>query len=102
MVYFLGLSLLLGMFGMAWGEMFQSATLAIVVTVVLFALSLSLFGVFHLPVVDLKISSGGREAHPARGLSDRRADDPAGHAVQRAVFWGASWPGPCCSPCPWS
>ena len=65
-VYFLGLSLLLGMFGMAWGEMFQSATLAIVVTVVLFALSLSLFGVFHLPVVDLKISSGGR-GHTRRG-----------------------------------
>lgn len=65
-VYFLGLSLLLGAFGMAWGEMFQSATLAIVVTVVLFALSLSLFGLFHLPVVDLKISSGGR-GHTRRG-----------------------------------
>ena len=65
-VYFLGLSLLLGAFGMAWGEMFQSATLAIVVTVILFALSLSLFGLFHLPVVDLKISSGSR-GHTRRG-----------------------------------
>jgi thiol:disulfide interchange protein len=65
-IYFLLLSLLLGMFGMAWGEMFQSPTLAIVVTVVLFALSLSLFGVFHLPVVDLKISSGSR-GHTRRG-----------------------------------
>uniref|UniRef100_I2PYF5 Thiol:disulfide interchange protein n=1 Tax=Desulfovibrio sp. U5L TaxID=596152 RepID=I2PYF5_9BACT len=65
-VYFLFLSFLLGAFGLAWGEMFQSATLAIVVTVILFALSLSLFGVFHLPVVDLKISSGGR-GHTRRG-----------------------------------
>lgn len=65
-VYFLFLSLLLGAFGLAWGEMFQSAALAIVVTVILFALSLSLFGVFHLPVVDLKISSGGR-GHTRRG-----------------------------------
>lgn len=65
-IYFLCLSLLLGAFGMAWGEMFQSPALAIVVTVVLFALCLSLFGVFHLPVVDLKISSGGR-GHTRRG-----------------------------------
>ncbi|MHC1791328.1 protein-disulfide reductase DsbD family protein [Solidesulfovibrio sp.] len=65
-VYFVILSLILGAFGMAWGEMFQSPTLAIVVAVVLFALSLSLFGVFHLPVVDLKISSGTR-GHTRRG-----------------------------------
>ncbi len=65
-VYFLVLSLLLGGLGLAWGEMFQSPALAIVVTVVLFLLSLSLFGVFHLPVVDLKISSGGR-GHTRRG-----------------------------------
>ena len=65
-VYFLLLSLILGAFGMAWGEMFQSPGLAIVVAVVLFALSLSLFGVFHLPVVDLKISSGTR-GHTRRG-----------------------------------
>lgn len=65
-VYFVMLSLVLGAFGMAWGEMFQSPTLAIVVAVVLFALSLSLFGVFHLPVVDLKISSGTR-GHTRRG-----------------------------------
>ena len=65
-VYFLLLSLILGAFGLAWGEMFQSPGLAIVVAVVLFALSLSLFGVFHLPVVDLKISSGTR-GHTRRG-----------------------------------
>ncbi|MHC1712652.1 MAG: protein-disulfide reductase DsbD family protein [Solidesulfovibrio sp.] len=65
-VYFLCLSLILGAFGMAWGEMFQSSTLAILVAVVLFALCLSLFGVYHLPVVDLKISSGGR-GHTRRG-----------------------------------
>jgi len=66
LIYFLCLSFILGAFGMAWGEMFQSPSLAIVVTVVLFALGLSLFGVFHLPVVDLRISSGGR-GHTRRG-----------------------------------
>lgn len=64
--YFLCLSLILGAFGMAWGEMFQSPSLAIVAAVALFALALSLFGVFHLPVVDLKITSGGR-GHTRRG-----------------------------------
>ena len=66
LIYFLLLSLVLGAFGMAWGEMFQSTALAVVVAAVLFALSLSLFGVFHLPVIDLKISSGGR-GHTRRG-----------------------------------
>ncbi len=65
-VYFLILSFLLGAFGLAWGEMFQSPTLAVVVAVVLFALSLSLFGVFHLPVVDLKVPGAGR-GHTRRG-----------------------------------
>jgi thiol:disulfide interchange protein len=65
-VYFLCLSLLLGAFGLAWGEMFQTPWLAMVVSVVLFALSLSLFGLFHLPVIDLKVPGGGR-GHTRRG-----------------------------------
>lgn len=65
-VYFLFLSTLLGAFGLAWGEMFQSSSLILVTAVVLFALSLSLFGVFHLPVVDLKVPAAGR-GHTRRG-----------------------------------
>ncbi|MGD9609268.1 MAG: cytochrome c biogenesis protein CcdA [Desulfovibrionaceae bacterium] len=65
-VYFLCLSTLLGAFGLAWGEMFQMPWLAMVVAVVLFALSLSLFGLFHLPVIDLKVPGGGR-GHTRRG-----------------------------------
>jgi thiol:disulfide interchange protein DsbD len=55
MVYFLGLSLFLWLAGLAWGQIFQSTTLTLVLTVVLFALTMSLFGVFHLPVIDLKM-----------------------------------------------
>lgn len=65
-VYFLCLSTLLGVFGLAWGEMFQTPWLAMVVAVVLFVLSLSLFGLFHLPVIDLKVPGGGR-GHTRRG-----------------------------------
>jgi len=55
MAYFLALSLFLWLAGLAWGQIFQSATLTLVLTVVLFALTMSLFGVFHLPVIDLKM-----------------------------------------------
>jgi len=65
-VYFLVLSAILGVFGLAWGQMFQSPSLAVVVAVVMFAMSLSLFGVFHLPVVDLRLPTGGRR-HTRRG-----------------------------------
>lgn len=65
-VYFLFLSLLLSVFGLAWGELFQSSALLVTTAVVLFALSLSLFGVFHLPVVDLKVPATGR-GHTRRG-----------------------------------
>jgi thiol:disulfide interchange protein len=65
-VYFLFLSTVLSAFGLAWGEMFQSSSLILAMAVVLFALSLSLFGVFHLPVVDLKVPASGR-GHTRRG-----------------------------------
>ncbi|QLA12412.1 protein-disulfide reductase DsbD family protein [Desulfolutivibrio sulfodismutans] len=55
MVYFLALSLFLWLAGMAWGQIFQSTALTLTLTVVLFALTMSLFGVFHLPVIDLKM-----------------------------------------------
>lgn len=55
MAYFLGLSVFLWLAGLAWGQIFQSAGLTLVLTVVLFALTMSLFGVFHLPVIDLKM-----------------------------------------------
>ncbi|QLA14925.1 protein-disulfide reductase DsbD family protein [Desulfolutivibrio sulfoxidireducens] len=55
MAYFLVLSLVLWLAGLAWGQIFQSTTLTLTLTVVLFALTMSLFGVFHLPVIDLKM-----------------------------------------------
>ncbi len=55
LVYFLALSLFLWIAGLAWGQIFQSTTLTLTLAVVLFALTMSLFGVFHLPVIDLKM-----------------------------------------------
>ncbi|CCO24898.1 protein-disulfide reductase DsbD family protein [Maridesulfovibrio hydrothermalis] len=57
LLYFGLLSGILGFTGMAWGQIFQKPPIVIGLTGIVFALSLSLFGLFNLPVVDLKIDS---------------------------------------------
>ncbi|WP_432736913.1 cytochrome c biogenesis protein CcdA [Maridesulfovibrio sp. FT414] len=56
-LYFGVLSGILGATGMAWGQIFQKPPVVIALTGIVFALSLSLFGLFNLPVVDLKIDA---------------------------------------------
>lgn len=62
MLYFFVLSALLGITGLAWGQIFQQANVVLLLTTLVFILSLSLFGVFSLPIVDLKF--GQHTAHP--------------------------------------
>lgn len=57
--YFCLLAVVLGLAGLAWGQFFQQPGLVFGAAAVLFSMGLSLFGVFHLPVIDLKIA-----AHP--------------------------------------
>ncbi|WP_320176181.1 cytochrome c biogenesis protein CcdA [Maridesulfovibrio sp.] len=57
LLYFGVLSCILGMTGMAWGQIFQKPPVVIGLTGIVFALSLSLFGLFNLPIVDLKLGS---------------------------------------------
>jgi len=61
MVWFIILALLLGLAGWAWGEMFQQPLVIVLLAMLLFILGLSLFGVFHLPILDFKVTS---EKHP--------------------------------------
>lgn len=56
-LYFGVLSGILGFTGLAWGQIFQKPPVVIILTGIVFALSLSLFGLFNLPIVDLKINS---------------------------------------------
>lgn len=63
LIYFGLLSLILSFTGLAWGQIFQKPAVVIALTGIVFALSLSLFGLFNLPVVDLKFdtkSTGAR------------------------------------------
>lgn len=54
LAFFLVLAIVLGATGQAWGALFQKQWLVLGVAAVVFILSLSLFGLFHLPVIDLK------------------------------------------------
>lgn len=54
MLYFLFLGVLFGATNLAWGQIFQEPGVVLALTVIVFALSLSLLGVFTLPVIDLK------------------------------------------------
>lgn len=63
LIYFFLLAVLIAMTGMAWGQIFQQPSAIIVLTAVVFALALSLFGIYDLPLVDLKGKSTGPH-HP--------------------------------------
>lgn len=61
MAWFAILAFLLGVAGWAWGELFQQPVVLVVLGMVLFLLGLSMFGVFSLPILNLRISS---DSHP--------------------------------------
>ena len=54
LLYFFVLSAILGATGLAWGQIFQKTEIVLGLCALIFALSLSLFGVFSLPIIDLK------------------------------------------------
>lgn len=64
MVYFLILAGIIAVTGMAWGQIFQEPAAIITLTAIVFALSLSLFGVYDLPLIDLKGKIKGKTHHP--------------------------------------
>jgi thiol:disulfide interchange protein DsbD len=64
MLYFLILAGIIAVTGMAWGQIFQEPAAIITLTAIVFALSLSLFGVYDLPLIDLKGKARGAAHHP--------------------------------------
>ncbi|WP_319585014.1 cytochrome c biogenesis protein CcdA [uncultured Pseudodesulfovibrio sp.] len=61
LTFFLFLAVVLGATGSAWGALFQNRWLVITMAAVMGALALSLFGLFHLPVIDLKFGAGHQD-----------------------------------------
>ncbi len=64
MLYFLVLAGVIAATGMAWGQIFQQPGAIVTLTAVVFALSLSLFGVYDLPLIDLKGKAPGVRHNP--------------------------------------
>lgn len=64
MLYFMILAGIIAVTGMAWGQIFQEPAAIITLTAIVFALSLSLFGVYDLPLIDLKGQAKGVVHHP--------------------------------------
>ena len=64
MLYFLILAAVIAVTGMAWGQIFQKPEAVAALTAIVFALSLSLFGVYDLPLIDLKGKAPGVKHHP--------------------------------------
>ncbi|GAB6060555.1 protein-disulfide reductase DsbD family protein [Desulfonatronum parangueonense] len=67
LTFFMFLAFLLSFTGMVWGQLFQNPTTVIVLATLLLALSLSLFGVFNLPVIDLKMGRKGDSSLSSEG-----------------------------------
>ncbi|MDL2207952.1 thioredoxin family protein, partial [Desulfovibrio sp. OttesenSCG-928-M16] len=63
MAWFMVLALLLGVAGWAWGELFQRPIVIVLLGLMLFVLALSLFGVYSLPIFDLRISKDSHHPH---------------------------------------
>lgn len=63
-LYFLVLSVIIAATGIVWGQIFQQPAAIISLTALVFALSLSLFGVYDLPLIDLKGKARGVTHHP--------------------------------------
>ncbi|MBG3876291.1 thiol:disulfide interchange protein, partial [Desulfovibrio oxamicus] len=60
MAWFLLLAFILGGAGLAWGQLFQRPGVVLGLLLVVFGLGLSMFGLFTLPVLDLKaVGAGG-------------------------------------------
>jgi thiol:disulfide interchange protein len=57
------LALIVGATGMAWGQLFQSQSTMVALSVLMMLLALSLFGVLDLPILDLKITRKHSQGH---------------------------------------
>ena len=64
LAFFIVLAVVLGATGKAWGALFQYRWLVLALAAMITALAASLFGLFHLPIIDLKF--GARQTTPRR------------------------------------
>ncbi|MFO7818569.1 MAG: cytochrome c biogenesis protein CcdA [Desulfovibrionales bacterium] len=66
--YFVLLAAIVSYTGMAWGEIFQNSWAIVALSSIVFALSLSLFGVYDLPLIDFKSTPGSSKSPTLEAL----------------------------------
>lgn len=95
MTWFAILSVLFGLAGMAWGQLFQEPLVVSILALILFLLGLSLFGVFTLPMLDLKSSSSANphwQAFTSGMLATLLATPCSGPLLGGVLSWALQQP----------
>ncbi len=95
--WFALLALLSGLTGMLWGQLFQSTEVIFFMLLIVFCMSLSLFDVFHLPVLDLQpqnMASPRMHAFGTGMFTTLLATPCSGPLLGGVLAWGITKPLP--------
>ena len=95
--WFTLLAVLSGLTGMLWGQFFQSAEVIFFMLLIVFSMALSMFDVFHLPVLDLQphhSSSPRMQAFSTGMFTTLLATPCSGPLLGGVLAWGMTKPLP--------
>ena len=95
--WFALLALLSGLTGMLWGELFQSSIVIFAMLLIVFCMALSMFDVFHLPVLDLQPQQSGSprmQAFSTGMFTTLLATPCSGPLLGGVLAWGMTKPLP--------
>ena len=96
-LWFTLLAVLSGLTGMLWGQLFQSAEVIFFMLLIVFSMALSMFDVFHLPVLDLQpghSSSPRMQAFSTGMFTTLLATPCSGPLLGGVLAWGMTKPLP--------
>ena len=95
--WFAILAVLSGVTGMLWGQLFQSSEVIFLMLLIVFSMGLSMFDVFHLPVLDLQShhsSSPRMQAFSTGMFTTLLATPCSGPLLGGVLAWGITKPLP--------
>ena len=96
-VWFALVAVLSGLTGMLWGQLFQSAEVIFFMLLIVFCMALSMFDVFHLPVLDLQPHQSGSprmQAFSTGMFTTLLATPCSGPLLGGVLAWGMTKPLP--------
>ena len=96
-VWFTILAVLSGVTGILWGQLFQSSEVIFLMLLIVFCMGLSMFDVFHLPVLDLQghhSSSPRMQAFSTGMFTTLLATPCSGPLLGGVLAWGITKPLP--------